>query len=103
MIRSGQALLLLAEFSVDGHRFQSLGDRLRSEQEVDAQALPAVEGAAAVVPPGEGLLVGETLSEQIPQAEGLEARDAFPLGVGVKDVTGELLLVPAVERGGGRC
>ena len=39
----------------------------RAEDQVDAQALPAMEGAAAVVPPREGLGVGIEVAEVILQ------------------------------------
>ena len=73
MIRSREAVLLLAEVAVDHDVGDASRDGLRTEQEVDAQSLLAVEGTADLT----------TLFPETPAARYLQyhylARNPYPV------------------------
>src|SRR5262245_36467840 len=99
VVRRREAVLLLAPLAVDLGATSARGGGGRREQEIDSQALAAVEGPAAVVPPGESLVIGMELAEHVDEARREDALEARALRVGVEDRAAELRLVPAVDRG----
>ena len=79
MVRGRQAILLLAEIPIGARIDHPLGQILGAQQQVDSEALLAVKGAAAVVPPGKGLLVRMPMAIQIDETQLLQRLEAGAL------------------------
>ena len=97
MIRGGEFLNFSAILTVNNHFFGEVHDASCAKDEIDAQAVLTMEGAAAIIPPRKFLGVGVSVSEQVRQPRVHKRLKSSALFLGVENGSLAGFATPAID------